>query len=67
MRYVAVAVAIVLVAFAVRLFRVAELPPGFHFDEASELIDAGLIATGQLRPIYATSQVALCLYWPCLS
>lgn len=69
MRYAAMAMAVVLVAFALRLFRLAEMPMGFSFDEASNLIDAALIASDQLRPIYfpdtdhSVAREALFLYF----
>jgi 4-amino-4-deoxy-L-arabinose transferase-like glycosyltransferase len=48
-------IAIVLIAFALRLWRIDSLPPGFHFDESFEALEAWHIATDPgYRPIFLT-------------
>lgn len=48
-------IVIVLIAFALRLWRIDSLPPGFHFDESFEGLEAWRILTDpSYRPIFLT-------------
>jgi len=47
-------VAVLMLAAGLRLWRIAELPPGLHHDEAFHLLSAEQIASGQALPVYIT-------------
>src|SRR5262249_4661708 len=53
-RYLVASTATLLLAAVFRLWRIAELPPGLHGDEAFHLLNSRLIATGQSFPVYIT-------------
>jgi hypothetical protein len=47
-------VAVLLLAAGLRLWGIAELPPGLHHDEAFHLLQAEQIANGEALPVYIT-------------
>jgi hypothetical protein len=47
-------IAVLLLAAGLRLWRIAELPPGLHHDEAFHLLQAQQIANGEALPVYIT-------------
>ena len=53
-RALALSTAVLVLAAAFRLWRLAELPPGLHSDEAFHLLNAQLIAAGRELPIFIT-------------
>ena len=57
---------VLLVAAALRLAQVGELPPGLHYDEAADTIIAREIAEGRSAPIFVpayTGKEVLFFYW----
>src|SRR3972149_6537487 len=52
-RRFALVVGVVALAACLRLWRIAELPPGLHHDEAFHLLRAQEIARGQSFPVYS--------------
>src|SRR5258708_6084631 len=50
----AFSVAVLLLAAGLRLWRIADLPPGLHHDEAFHLLQAQQIANGEALPVYIT-------------
>jgi 4-amino-4-deoxy-L-arabinose transferase-like glycosyltransferase len=60
---------ILLVAAGLRLYRLPDLPLGFHYDEAANAILAGEIASGVKLPIFIpsyTGKEVLFFYWAAL-
>ena len=51
-RRFALVVGVLALAACLRLWRIAELPPGLHHDEAFHLLRAQEIARGQSFPVY---------------
>ena len=51
-RYVTLATAVLLLAAGLRLWRLAELPPGLYYDEAGHLLSAQLIGRAGVFPVY---------------
>src|SRR3990170_3719302 len=57
---------ILLIAAALRLAQVGDLPPGLHYDEAADTILAREIAEGRSAPIFIpayTGKEVLFFYW----
>jgi 4-amino-4-deoxy-L-arabinose transferase-like glycosyltransferase len=60
---------ILLVAVGLRLYRLPDLPLGFHYDEAANAILAGEIASGAKLPVFISSYTGkevLFFYWTAL-
>jgi len=67
--FLAASVAVLLVAAALRLYRLPELPLGFHYDEAANGILAGEIGLKGKTPIFIsayTGKEVLFFYWAAL-